>query len=358
MTKHEIINELLEKNNADAILLYSPENRYWFSKFHSSLGYLIITKTQSHLFLDGRYITAARNNKNINKDIQLHHFSKSLKQDLIDILNQNNVKTLAFESDWTYFEQYQAYKDHWFKDFNLIGINCSKIRMIKDDWEIANIKKACDITDQVFQAALNFIKPGITEKQLQRFIDDKFLEFGADKISFDTIIASGVNGSMPHAVPSDKVINNNELITIDMGCFYNGYCSDQTRTIALGDVDPKLVEIYNIVYEAQSLGISLVKEGVIAGDIHKQVYDFIDKKGYGKYFDHGLGHGIGVEIHEEPSVGSTGSEVLKENMTITIEPGIYIPDLGGVRIEDDVLVTKTGCKLLTSSPRILLKLQK
>ncbi|UWD35222.1 Xaa-Pro peptidase family protein [Mycoplasma cottewii] len=358
MNKHEIIVDLLNKNDADAILLYSPENRYWFSRFHSSLGYLLITKKSSHLFLDGRYITAARESKIINKDVELYHFSSNLKDDLNKILKDNNVKKLAFEADWIFYKQYELFRDKFFNDVELVPVDCSKMRMIKDSWEIANIKKACDITDQVFQAILDYVKPGMTEKQLQRFVDDKFLEFGADKISFDTIIASGVNGSKPHAVPSDKVIQNNELITIDMGCFYNGYCSDQTRTIAIGEVDSKLAEIYDIVYEAQSLGISLVKAGVNAGDIHRQVHQFIDSKGYGKYFDHGLGHGIGVEIHEEPGVGSTGQVILQENMTITVEPGIYIPGLGGVRIEDDVLVTKDGCEMLTSSPRTLIKLDK
>ncbi|SYV96180.1 Xaa-Pro aminopeptidase [Mycoplasma putrefaciens] len=163
---------------------------------------------------------------------------------------------------------------------------------------------------------------------------------------------------MPHAIPSEKVIENNELITIDMGCYYNGYCSDQTRTIALGNPDPKLLEIYEIVYQAQTLGIDLVKAGQNAGEIHRQVASFIASKGYGQYFDHGLGHGIGVEVHEEPYESSQSQTILQENMTITVEPGIYIPGLGGVRIEDDVLVTKNGCEMLTSSVRTLIKLEK
>ncbi|AGJ90767.1 M24 family metallopeptidase [Mycoplasma putrefaciens] len=358
MNKHKIIIELLEQNNADAIILYSPENRYWFSRFKSSLGYLIVTKKSTHLFLDGRYITAAKTSYKINKDIQLHHFSKNLKDEMNKVLKDNNVRKLAFESDWTYYKHYQLFKDNLFSDFDLVAVDCSKIRIIKDQWEIENIKKACEITNQVFEAILDYIKPGITEKQLQRFADDKFLEFGAEKISFDTIIASGVNGSMPHAIPSEKVIENNELITIDMGCYYNGYCSDQTRTIALGNPDPKLLEIYEIVYQAQTLGIDLVKAGQNAGEIHRQVASFIASKGYGQYFDHGLGHGIGVEVHEEPYESSQSQTILQENMTITVEPGIYIPGLGGVRIEDDVLVTKNGCEMLTSSVRTLIKLEK
>ncbi|PPE06280.1 M24 family metallopeptidase [Mesoplasma corruscae] len=356
MSKQKIIKNLLEKNNADAILLYSPQNRYWFSRFHSSLGYLIVTKENSYLFLDGRYITAALNNKNIPSDIKISGFNKGLWDSIKDVLKNENIKTLAFESDWVHYSEYEQYKTI-FKELTLKPVDTSSIRIIKDEWEIKQIQKACDITNEVFESVLKFVKPGMTEKELQRFVDNEFLVLGADKISFDTIVASGINGAMPHAVPSDKKIQLGELVTLDMGCYYNGYCSDQTRTFAMGEIDKKLEDIYNTVFEAQSLGISLVKAGEDAGEIHKAVAKYIDERGYAGYFTHGLGHGYGVEIHEEPYTSPTGNRTLEPNMTITIEPGIYIPEIGGVRIEDDLLVTNKGYKLLTSARRELVKIK-
>ncbi|ATZ21629.1 aminopeptidase P family protein [Mesoplasma tabanidae] len=356
MKKQQIVNQLLELNSAEAILFYSPENRYWFSRFKSSLGYLLITKTKSYLLVDGRYITAARNSKNIPAEIEIREFSSNLFTQMKEILKEHNVHKLGFESDWVHYAEFEKYASI-FTDQTLVPINCSEIRIVKDEWEIEQLQKACDITNEVFEAILEYVKPGMTEKELQRFIDNEFLVKGAEKISFDTIIASGVNGSMPHAVPTDKKIEIGDLVTIDMGCYYNGYCSDQTRTIAIGEIDAKLEDIYNAVYEAQSIGISLVSEGVNAGQIHKQVYDFIEQKGYGGYFTHGLGHGYGVEIHEEPYASAAGNTVLKENMTLTIEPGIYIPGLGGVRIEDDILVLKEGYRMLTTAKRELVKLK-
>jgi Xaa-Pro aminopeptidase/Xaa-Pro dipeptidase len=229
--------------------------------------------------------------------------------------------------------------------------------MIKDQDELANLQKACDITNQVFEAVLEYAKPGISEKDLAIFVNKKFLDFGADKLSFDTIVASGVNGSKPHAVPTDKKLVAGELVTLDMGCFYNGYASDQTRTFQLGqELNPQLTKIYQTVYDAQSLGISMVKPGIEAKKIHQAVAKYIAEQGFEGYFNHGLGHGYGLEIHEEPYVSVAGNEILKPGMTITIEPGIYIPQLGGVRIEDDLVVTENGYQILTSSIRELQKI--
>ncbi|WP_026389529.1 M24 family metallopeptidase [[Acholeplasma] multilocale] len=354
MTKYEKVLNLLEENNTDAVILYSPENRYWYSRFHSSMGYLIITKKGSYLFLDGRYITAARNKTDLQNITEVIHFGKNVWEEMKKVLARDGVKTLGFESDWVVYNQYQGF-DKMFAEQTLVPVNCSKMRMVKEEWELAQIQKACDITNTVFEEVVAWVKPGITEKDLSRFVSDRFFANGADKLSFDTIVASGINGSMPHAVPTDKVLVEGELITLDMGCFYNGYCSDQTRTFVLGnELDAKLQNIYDTVYAAQSLGLSLVKAGKNAGDIHREVEKFIAEAGYEGYFDHGLGHGIGVEIHEEPYENGTSQSILAENMTITVEPGIYVPGLGGVRIEDDVIVTTEGSKMLTSSPRELL----
>ncbi|WP_342268571.1 aminopeptidase P family protein [Spiroplasma endosymbiont of Aspidapion aeneum] len=354
--KKSIINKIIDSNNGDCILLYSPENRYWFSKFTSSLGYLLIFKDKSYLFLDGRYITAARTSKELTNIDEIVEFSSPNTKGIYELINeklvQHKAKNVIFESNWVYF----SFLKEWEQKIkaNFIGYNFIALREIKDQWEVDQIRKACDITHEVFLEVLNFVKPGITEKELARFVSDTFLKFGADKLSFDTIVASGKNGSKPHAVPSDKKISENEFVTLDMGCFYNGYCSDQTRTFAIGqNFNPKLKEIYDIVYKAQSAGIEMIKPGIRCEDVHKKCFEIIEKAGYGEYFTHGTGHGIGIEIHEEPRNAMGSQTLLQKNMCVTVEPGIYIPGIGGVRIEDDILVKENGYDYLTKPFREL-----
>ncbi|AUB31846.1 aminopeptidase P family protein [Spiroplasma floricola] len=349
--KKEILNKILKENNADAILLYSPQNRYWFSRFHSSLGYLLYTSEKSYLFVDGRYIIAARNSKLLNNIDEIIEFGK-----LYELINKeisnNKIKTIIFESDWVFVKDSQIFQEKL--NAQMVGYNFDAIRMVKDQWEVEQIKKACDITHKVFLEVLDFVKPGMSEKDLARFVSDSFLKNGAEKLSFDTIVASGKNGSMPHAVPTDKKIETGDFVTLDMGCYFNGYCSDQTRTFVMGNTDnTKLKEIYEIVYNSQQLGIESIKPGISGNEVHKICYDYIESKGYGKYFTHGTGHGLGIEIHEEPYNSAAGNKILQEGMCVTVEPGIYIPEIGGVRIEDDILVTKNGYEFLTTPLREL-----
>ncbi|WP_422398159.1 aminopeptidase P family protein [Spiroplasma endosymbiont of Diplazon laetatorius] len=351
MMKKELLNKILEETKADAILLHSPQNRYWFSRFHSSLGYILYTNKKSYLFVDGRYITAARNSKLLTNIDEIVEFGKLYELINNEIAN-NNIKKVVFESDWVFVKDSQIFE----KNLNaeIIAYNFDSIRMVKDQWEVEQIRKACDITHKVFLEVLDFVKPGMSEKELARFVSDSFLKNGAEKLSFDTIVASGENGSMPHAVPTDKKIETGDFVTLDMGCYYNGYCSDQTRTFAVGNDDnQKLKEIYEVVYQSQQLGIESVKPGIKGNEVHKICFDYIESKGYGKYFTHGTGHGLGIEIHEEPYNSAAGNKTLEEGMCVTVEPGIYIPGVGGVRIEDDILVTKTGYDYLTTPLREL-----
>ncbi|WP_237243880.1 M24 family metallopeptidase [Spiroplasma clarkii] len=194
----------------------------------------------------------------------------------------------------------------------------------------------------------------MTEVELARFVSDAFLKHGAEKLSFDTIVASGENGSKPHAVPTSRQMQIGDFVTLDMGCYFNGYASDQTRTFAIKNNDnQKLQEIYQIVYDAQQLGIAAIKPGVTGQTIHKICFDHIAAQGYGEYFTHGTGHGLGIEIHEEPYNSNAGTKPLVPGMCVTVEPGIYIPGVGGVRIEDDILVTETGYEYLTTPLREL-----
>jgi Xaa-Pro aminopeptidase len=231
--------------------------------------------------------------------------------------------------------------------------------MVKNEKEVAKMSQAAEITDQVYQKILKVVKSGMSEKDLAKLILTFFEELGADGLSFDIIVVSGKNGALPHGQPSNKIIQEGELITVDFGCKYQGYCSDFTRTFAISgkEINPKLKEIYQVVKEAQWQGIQAVKAGIKCKEIDKIVRDYIQQKGYGEYFIHSTGHGLGIEVHEQPYVSSQDNTILQPGMVITIEPGIYIPDFGGVRIEDDVLVTATGYQLLTKSSRELISVE-
>lgn len=355
LDKKAKLEQYLEKYQVDGILFHSTVNRFWLSEFASSEGYLLFTKTESILYLDGRYITAVKKEtKNVTNVIEMrtnHHggFFGMLQSDLV----KNKVKTLAFESDYLTYLTYQNLTTN-LSSVTLKPVDFSELRAIKTNSEIEALKQACAIGDIAINNAINKIKVGMTERQVEQIIINSFIEAGADKPSFDTIVASGWRGALPHGRATDKKIANNELITIDFGCIYNGYCSDTTRTIGLGTPSSKMLEIYDVVYEAQSLGIHAIKPGVTTAMIDKICRDYIISKGYGEYFTHSTGHGVGIEIHEFPRVSPFCDVLLEPGMVITVEPGIYIPNLGGVRIEDDILVTENGFHFLTEAKRELI----
>lgn len=216
--------------------------------------------------------------------------------------------------------------------------------------------KACSITDDAYTYLLSIAKAGVSEKELAVALERKMVDLGASKKSFETILLSGANGSLPHGKPSDKKLQNGELVTVDFGCYFEKYASDMTRTFAVGDIDEKLSEIYNVVLEAQKRGIKAVKAGVSGYDVDKVCRDYITEAGYGEYFGHGTGHGLGIDVHEDISVSPKSKHILEVGNVITIEPGIYISGIGGVRIEDDVVVTENGCEVLNKSPKELISI--
>ncbi len=346
INKHSIIKKLLKENAVDAILIYNPKNRLWFSEFKSTEGYLLISNNKAYLYVDGRYITAAgKIAKNVDKIIQFGNIFELLNKDLKFL----NIKKLGFESDFLSFANYELYS----KSLNskLCPVNTSKIRTIKNNQEISFIHKACQISDIAFSNVVKNIKVGMTELEIDSIIFSSFMQEGADEPSFPSIVASGIRGAMPHGRASSKKIQNNELVTIDFGCYYKGYASDITRTIALGKPKKELLEIYEIVKKSQMMGINAIKPGISTKDIDSICRDYIISKGYGDYFIHSTGHGLGADVHEFPRVSPYCDIKLETGMVITVEPGIYIPNLGGVRIEDDILVTDNGYKVLTQSKK-------
>ncbi|MBW3059078.1 aminopeptidase P family protein [Spiroplasma poulsonii] len=355
LNKQAQLEQYLKKHQVDGILFHSTVNRFWFSEFESSEGYLLFTKNELILYLDGRYITAGKKQaKNVTNVQEMTTnnaggFFGMLQNDL----TKNKVKVLAFESDYLTYLTYQNLAVS-LATIELKPVDFSELRTIKSNQEINVLKQACAIGDIAINNVIKNIKPGMTERQVEQIIINSFIEEGADKPSFDTIVASGWRGALPHGRATDKVIENNELITIDFGCIYNGYCSDTTRTIGLGKPSPQMLEIFDVVYQAQKQGIEAIKPGVSTATIDKICRDYITSKGYGQYFTHLTGHGVGIEIHEFPRVSPFCNVPLEPGMIITVEPGIYIPDVGGVRIEDDILVTENGYELLTEAKRDLI----
>lgn len=341
---------LLEMNHIDAMIITSEHHRFYYSGFTGSTATLWISSKERLLFTDFRYLSQAATQCPEFEVIDVAHMP--MYEKINQIIAGDTSYVVGFEGDnvtYNLYEQMKAMITGTLKSFD-----CSSIRCIKSEAELATMKKAAEIVDETFEYVLEHVQVGMTEREVEQMMVSHMKKLGASKESFTTIVASGVRGAMPHGVASDKVIGANELVTIDFGAVYQGYCSDITRTFATGkDLDPKLIEIYNVVKEAQETSLAAIKPGMKCSDIDKIARDIIKKHGYGDYFGHGLGHALGVLVHENPRFNPLDQSVLETNMVMTVEPGIYIDGFGGVRIEDDVIVTQDGVQRLTLADKTL-----
>ncbi len=351
----EKINNLKNflKSSNEAILISSQENRRYFTAFPSSDGYLIVTKDDAVFFTDSRYIEAAQKNS-LCKAQLLTRLSVEIKS----FFEENKIEKIYTETE----RLSVALLSQLRKIFSPIKITPSQklenvinnLRAVKEIEEIKNIKKAQAIAEDAFNHILRFIKPGVTEKQIALELDFYMLSHGAEAISFETIAVTGEKTSMPHGVPDETVVKEGDFITMDFGAVYKGYHSDMTRTIAVGSVSEEQREIYNIVLKAEENALSVLKKGLSCADADNAARSVIEDAGYGEYFGHGTGHGVGVEIHENPNLSPRSTQKLKVGNVVTVEPGIYIPGKFGVRIEDMALITETGYENLTSTPKELI----
>lgn len=344
----EFINKL--PKNVDGALIVSPESRRYFTGFNASDGFLFITKSGSVFLTDSRYIEAAKN-KIICCEVE------EQKGKLMDYAKRFNCKVLAVEADRLTVTQLKNLRKalHGIK---LTTVSTDKIidsfRAVKNEAEIENICKAQRIAEAAFDHILGFIKVGVTEKEVALELDHYMLSHGADGLSFETIAISGANTSKPHGVPTDKKIEHGDFVTMDYGAVVNGYHSDMTRTVAVGAASDEQKKIYKIVFEAQLAVLRVLKNGVKCSDADKAARDVITEAGYGEYFRHSTGHGVGIEIHEKPFISPKSTAMLRSGNVVTDEPGIYIPGKFGVRIEDMALITENGCKNLTKAPKELI----
>jgi Xaa-Pro aminopeptidase len=356
MLNHRVtlLRERLAQSNGKALLVTNPINRRYLSGFTGSSGYVLISSDNAALITDFRYREQAPQQA-IGYQIVEH--GQDINATIADLLKQWGVDVLLFEESDVTFAAYTVMEKAWsaVKLLPSEGI-VEKLRMIKDANELAIMQEAADVADRAFEHILSFIKPGVTEASIALELEVYMRSQGATSSSFDTIVASGERSALPHGVASSRVIGRDEFVKLDYGAYYNGYCSDITRTLVVGKPSDKHREIYEIVREAQQYALDHLAPGMTGKEGDALTRDIITRYGYGEYFGHGTGHGLGMEIHEAPRLSLRGDIVLTPGMTVTVEPGIYLPGFGGVRIEDDVVITKNGIRILTKSPKQLIVL--
>ena len=345
--KIEALREKLRSLDLQGMIITNPVNIRYLTNINAE-GVLLLTRKENVYITDGRYMEAVNRALTIDDGVIVYDFRELTKEDYENFFTF--CENVGFEEAHLTYAQYKEYM-HKYKINNFEETEglLEKLRITKKDDEIDCIKKACIITDNCFEHLKSFIKIGMTEKEIAFEIEKFFLNNGADGLAFDTIVASGRNSSMPHAVPTDKKIEDGDPITIDMGCKYNGYCSDMTRTIFAGHVPQYMKPVYDLVLKNQLRVLEELKEGANLKLISKSVDS--DFKLNGATMVHSLGHGVGLDIHEYPFVNSRNDFIVKENMVVTDEPGIYITGRFGVRIEDTVLVTKYSSQNLTMSEK-------
>lgn len=345
-SKMQWLRNKMASLDLQGIIISNPINIKYLTGLEAE-GVLLVTRKENIYITDGRYIEYVHNNLTIFDEIVVFDVRDLSKDDYENFFMF--CENVGFEEHYVTYAQYKEFMRKY-KINNLVETEyiIEKQRMIKDEEELSNLRKACEITDNCFSYILSYIKPGMSEKQIAKEIEEYYKE-RTDGLSFDTIVASGENTSKPHAVPSDRKIQKEDIITIDMGCKYNGYCSDMTRTFFVGKVPEEIKPIYDLVLKNQKITLNDYKDGAIIRNITKMVVNDFKLNNYDLI--HSLGHGVGLEIHEPPFINQNTDATLKENMVVTDEPGIYIAGKFGVRIEDTVQITKFGCVSLTNSDK-------
>lgn len=348
------IQRELENLKVDAYFVYYLPNVFYLTGFRGSSGYVLITPRKAYFITDFRYKEASKKEVDENFEIIIHSgLTKTLNKQRF----MRYVKRIGFEKDWLPYGTYRVLQKELGKKFIPCGDIVRKMRMYKSEEEIKKIVKSQRINEKIFDGIIRMIKPGKTkELDLAAEIEYRIKKEGGEP-AFPPIVATGSNSALPHAKPGNRVIKRGKPLKIDMGVKYRGWCSDMTRTLWVGaKPDEKFKKIYQIVFDANKKAIDEVKSGVSGKYVDSVARKHIEEKGYGKYFGHGLGHGIGVEVHEAPSLSPLSKDKIEDGMVFTIEPGIYIPGYGGVRIEDLVYVKNGERFVITRTPKNLIRI--
>ncbi len=337
----------------ELILITSPYNMRYFSGFTGGEGAVLISKKEKVLLTDSRYTEAAQ--KEAEDFFVIETTNK--ENEISEFVKRNNIKEVLIEEDFLNVGAYLKLKEALGKiSVTPFSQKLNELRTVKTEEEIEYIKKAELICCRSFEKILERIKPGLSEKEVAAELEYYLRLEGGEGTSFETIVVSGKRSSLPHGTPTEKKIEKGDFVTLDFGCMFKGYSSDMTRTVVVGKASDEQKKVYDVVREAQKVGIHAIYEGACASEADAKAREVIEKNGYGKYFGHALGHGVGLMIHELPTLSPKSEVILKENMVVSCEPGIYIPDFGGVRIEDLVCVKKVKCLNLTPATKELIEL--
>lgn len=341
----------------DAALIHRRDNMRWLSGYVGE-GCLFVSDKAKVIITDFRYVEMAARTAPDWVCEQTGGSRGGLTEGNIikKLCEQYGVTRLSVETDHVTYDAFMALKDE-LTGVELFSIKQlpEQLRMVKDDYEVDCIRKAAAIADQGFKNLLTMVHAGMTEKEVARMLEDEMAKLGSERAAFPTISASGPNGSLPHAIPSDRVIQEGELLTLDFGARVNGYISDMTRTIGFGKISPELRELYERVQTAQQMALDAIRPGVRCADVDKVARDYLDAR-YPGAFGHSLGHGVGLQVHEQPRLSPASDQVLAPGHAVTVEPGVYIPGLGGCRIEDTVIVTEDGYINTMTAPKHLIEL--
>ena len=336
-----------------AALVHNPSNIFYLSGYTGE-GLLLVAEGLRAVITDFRYVEAAEKQC---PEFEIHSISAGVSHVKLaaGLLEKMGISHLLFEDNIVTVRDMRNMEKAMPEGMTFAPLDFAveALRTVKDEAELKAIAHACDITCEAFEYICGYIKPGMTEREVQLALDNKMLSLGAQSTAFSTIIASGENGSLPHAVPGERVIKTGDLVTMDFGAKVDGYCSDMTRTVAVGEPSAKLREIYEIVLRAQEAAQAALAPGKKCSDMDKVARDIIAEAGYGECFGHSLGHGVGIDIHEEPRLSSRSTDILAPGHIVTVEPGIYVPGLGGVRIENTCVITDDGYRALCSASKEL-----
>lgn len=344
--------EKLKKENIDSFFTLNQHHLHYLCSFKGE-GAVFVTKGKTLILVDSRYTEHAKADLRDDENLEVMEVNKSSIFNLPEIFSQFSIKSVALEAKHITYDFFSDLQNKC-KNIELYPVKdwVEELRIVKENEEIENIRNACKIVDKVLDSLIKDIKWGVSEKDFVVELEYKLKKEGSGELPFPPIVAGGVRASFPHAIPTNEKIKEGEFLVIDCGASYKGYVCDLTRTIGKNIIDEGKKKIYNLVFDAQKAAIDSIKPGIKASDLYAVAYEVFSKQGVSKLFTHGLGHGVGLQVHEAPSLFPKESVELKEGMVFTIEPGIYVLNKYGVRIEDLVLVTSKGCEVLTTSPKV------
>ena len=355
VTAAERLMDQFRAGSHTAAAIHDPSNMFYLTEGYTGEGVVYLSENSRVIITDFRYTEQAERQASGFR-VEMTSKGRGHNQILAELAHAEGITEVRAETNYLSVDDFEALRGALGEEISCVPLDKApqKLREIKTPAEVVAIRKACDITSEAFSAVLPKIRPGMTEKELQIELDFTMLRLGADELAFSTIIASGENGSLPHAIPGQRTLKTGDMITMDFGAKVGKYCSDMTRTVALGQPSDEMRKVYETVLRAQTMCEDALKAGKTGVEIDKIARDYIDARGYAGRFGHGLGHSVGIDIHEDPRLSQTCKDVLAAGIVITVEPGVYLPGVGGVRIENTCLVKENGCVPLTTADKQLI----